>query len=477
MRPLPHCNSKPNILFNLMDNEAPQILLLCENEKSAQLERRILRDAGFTQLRVLTSGIEAARLLAGLTEDPRPALTICHHKLGDMDGEQFCAIIRQHPLLLGYPALLIMPNDSEAEQLKTLGCGASALLGRPYSPETLKEKITALLKAKPAQNMLKNAAMQVDTSAFDTALATYGVLLRPSRDPEDYFRAGMRCLEEHRWNLAISAFEHALRHAQVKAEAELGMAAAYKGKGDMEHCKQWLSRAAQTFVTARCWHHARAAYAKLLRHDPRAKNPFITEAHKLIHQRKYNEAAAVLAQGAEVTPRENAGDRYARLCFAAEDPQAMLEALETGLAKNAKASFDFLGGEIRQSLDALVREREARDRELAAERKWQLSRAMAEQQQKAQPQKSGRIELAEEKKAVMFGEDEPLEDEPPDYDLPEDEPLDYPDAEKNAAAPVLAPLSQNEATTSMFEGKPKLNELLSVMKLTWKLAKRSKNKP
>lgn len=418
-------------------------------------------------MRLVTSGIEGARILAGMTGEEQPAIAICSHKLGDMDGEQFCAIIRQHPLLLGYPILLIMPNDSEAEQLKTLGCGASALLGRPYSVDSLKNRLTAILNGLPPQNMLKNAANQIDTSAFDTALATYGVLLRPRRDPEDYFRVGMRCLEEHRWNLAINAFEHALRHAQVKAEAELGMAAAYKGKGDMERCKAWLSRASQTFVTARCWHHARAAYAKLLRHDPKAKNPFITEAHRLIRQKLYNDAAAVLAQGAAVTPREDAGGRYARLCFAAEDPQAMLAALEAGFAKNNSADFNFLGGEIRQSLDMLARERLERQREQAAERKWQLSRSMANQPKETQP-KPAPVELAEEKKAVMFGEE-----------VPEDrEFATEPDATNDAETQntILEPLSQGDATTDLFEDKPRLNELLSVMKLTWKLARRSKKK-
>lgn len=439
--------------------QSPQILLLCANEASAQIDRRALRDAGYTQVQLMTSGIEAARSLAEIKG--QPDIVICSHKLEDMDGEQFCAIIRQHPLLIGFPILLILPNADEAEQLKTLGCGASSLLGRPYSITELNKKLDSLRSLIPQQRMLHNAANDIDTSAFDMALATYGVLLKPDRDPEDYFRVGMRCLEERSWNLAINAFEHALRYAQLKAEAELGMAAAFKGKEDMRQCKEWLSRAAHTFVSARRWHHARAAYGKLLRHDPNAKNPFISEAHKLIRQGAYNEAAGVLAQGSEVTPLKDASDRYAQLCFAADDPAAMLNALEEGFSSDPH--LNFLGDEIRQNLEVLAKEREERKRELAIERKWQLSRNLADKENSSKEnpaavKKHKPVETREEEAAVLFGE--------------ETEPAG--DALKEQDLSIIEPLSQKDATSELFNKSPKLNELLSVVKLTWKLAKSKK---
>lgn len=479
----------------LQDKSKPQssVLLLCENEKSAQIDRRAIKEAGYNQIKLLTSGIEAANLLAGKSGDMDllPNIIVCAQRLEDMDGEQFCAIIRQHPLLLGFPILLILANDNEAEQLRTLGCGASALLGRPYTISALKEKLDKLNKNFPIAETLKKAANRVDTKAFDEALQTYGVLLKHDRDPEDYFKVGMSCLEQRRWNLAINAFEHALRHAQVKAEAELGIAAAYKGKGDMEKCKAWLGKAVVTFVAARRWHHARAAYAKLLKHDPEAKNPFISEAHRLIRQRDYNGAASVLAEGAELTPVEQASNKYAKLCFIADDPDAMLKALENNFSqdnkfKDKKFNMDFLGIEIRQSLNELVKERNERQKLMSLERKWQLSQTMAERERsetakakankpenkivdnKSKKYKTMGIEVAEGKSALLFGEEEF-----PDDEIIDDEGINQRD---NEIESVLAPLEENEATSELFESKPKLNEFLSVMKLTWKLAKRSKGK-
>ncbi len=255
-----------------MTSRSPlSVLLLSESESLAALDRRTLRDAGVTRIRVLTSGSQAARILAGLSPDSQdfqPDIIVCSQKLADMDGEQFCAILRLHPRLLATPVLLILPNDSEVEQLRTLGCGASALLGRPYSVTALRDQLATLAASLARMTQLQQAARYTDTRAFDAALSTYGILLKPVRQPEDYFRVGMQCLQQHRWNNALNAFQRALRNAQIKGEAELGMAAAWKGKGDLSRFRFWLARAADTFVRAQRWHRARAAYARLLQDDP-----------------------------------------------------------------------------------------------------------------------------------------------------------------------------------------------------------------
>lgn len=480
----------------------PAVLLLCESEPLGALDKRAIREAGAVEVRVMTSGVAAARMLAGLAPTKSafsPEVIVCTQKLADMDGEQFCAILRLHPRLLAMPILLVLPNDSEAEQLRTLGSGASALLGRPYSVPVLQEKLAALAAERPRLDQLRRAAQHADTSAFDAALATYGILLRPERQPEDYFRVGMRCLEESRWNHAISAFQRALRSAQIKGEAELGMAAAWKGKGDMLRFRAWLARAAETFVRARRWHRARTAYVRLLQDDPDAKSPFIAEAHRLIREKAYEEAAEALAQSLDVTPR--AQDKFARICLTAQSPEAMLAALEAGLGKAmGDAAGDALSRDIRESLTAFAREREERQRQVAAERQWQLSRTLA-------AQRAASVESASESNAEDAGVPRLAA---ADADMPDPRaaaPREHAPAEDALASsaavaadeqhpgrrasppeggesetsspsaptqPTLLPLTEAEATTGLFARRPKINELLSVMKLTWKLMRRSR---
>lgn len=460
-----------------MSNSASpiQILLLCENEQAAQLDKRALRDAGYASVKVMNSGIDAARLIARVEPGgPSPDIVICYQKLADMDSEQFCAIIRSHPLLTAFPILLILPNANEAEQMEAMGCGASALLARPFSIENLQKQIAALASnIKPLQQ-LNNADKKIDTSAFDAALASYGVLLRSDRQPDDYFRIGLRFLESKHWNYAITAFERAMRDAQIKAEAELGMAAAFKGKGDLAYFRAWLARAAETFVQTKRWQRARAAYARLLQHDSEAKNPFISETHRLIRLQRYNDAASVLAQGISLIPKRQIVDKFARICFMAVDPQAMFKTLEHTLAQEKAFLPESLSAEISSKLEVLAQEKDERQRRQAAERKWELSRkigvakpAPVENMAKSAP------ELRTEKAVA------PLEN-----DLPEDDGFsladDYAELKFNdgedAADITLAPLKQVESPEGASDRKSGGSDFLSVVKFTWNLAKRGKKK-
>lgn len=463
-------------------DQQASILLLCEDEKTANLDRRALRSAGYGHVHVMTSGIEAATLLAGMNKPAAgyyPDIVICLNQLGDMDGEQFCNIVRQHPLLLGLPILLILPNDNEAEQLRTLGCGASALLGRPYSVDVLKNILAQLGQAIPGQRNLRKAAKEADTSSFDEALATYGVLLRSERKPEDYFKVGMRCLAESRWQLAIAAFERALRDAQIKAEAELGIAAAFKGKGDMARSRAWLARATESFLQAKRWNRARSAYARLLQNDPSAKNPFLAEAHKLIHQQNYDEAATVLVYSLGFISKKKAGERYARVCMAADEPDKMLAALKERLNTDGKGQYDFLGEEIRESLEIMKRQKQERQRQDAAERKWELAKNLG-LLRASNSAKTGTTAIQDmqsspgsdpprrhpEKAVPGFGEKEIIQTD--SLQTSEN------NFEGETDDTALPPLDTAHNHDDLFSGKSKLNALFSVVKLTWKLSRSSR---
>ena len=162
-------------------------------------------------------------------------------------------------------------------------------------------------------------------------------------------------------------------------------------------------------------------------------------------------------------PAESAGDRYAQLCYAAEEPEAMLAALESSFLKNRPDAGDALSREIRQNLDALNQEKIRRQREKEAERKWQLAQEQKrreKQEKRLFPAGDKPVEVAVEPAASLFEESWEASEE----HLPED--LEEQEEES------LKPLKKEDATTELFEKKPGLNDVLSVMKLTWKLARK-----
>ncbi len=439
-----------------MPGQPLSVLLLCENEKAGNLDRRALREAGIANVHIMNSGIDAARLLGDpASAGPRyPDFVISQRQLADMDCEQFCAIIRQHPGLVNLPVLLILPNEGEADQMRALGCSASSFLGRPYSVNTLKKHLIKLVRQVPAQRRQRNLIAGMNAEQFEEALATYGVLLRTEKKPEDYWEIGMKSLAEKRWNIAITAFEHAMRDPEKKGDAELGLAAAFKGRGDMQRFRTWLGEASETFVSARRWNRARSAYARLVKSDSTARNPFLSHAHKLIRQQEYGEAAEALVQSLNLMPKMKAGERYARVCMAAQEPEKMFAALEQSLQN--EGDHEFMADDIRQSMKVMERQRKERERQMALERKWQLTQSLARQKQADLPQ---RREAAQEQESgpVISAWDEAGPVSGPDSDLP-----------------LLAPLGEDETTSELFSRKPRLNEFLSVIKLTWKLAGRNR---
>lgn len=470
---------------------SPCVMLLCASDDYAAIEKRALRDAGVKDVRLFTSGAQAARILAGLEKSPddfRPDIIICAQKLADMDGEQFCAIIRLHPLLLALPILLILPSGNEAEQLRTLGCGASGLLGRPYTVDELLDQLSALSSARMRLEKLEQAARHADTRAFDEAVATYGSLLKPARQPEDFFRVGMRCLQESKWNNALNAFQRALRSAQIKGEAELGMACAWRGKGDQRRFRAWLARAADTFVQARRWHTARVSFARLLQDDPGARNPYLKHAKQLIGSGQMDEAAEMLAQGFEVSPRLQFRNKLVQTCLAHDEPKAMLDALESSLEKIMGSKGNGLADAVRANLDILVYEQREQRRLASLDRQWHMSRKLSEMRRDADA--PGQIQAPEQDVTVPSS---PVPSEvpaPPPLTLAKSDaqttfrdrgaahmtPADITDSADREDEEVRAGerLSEIEATSGLFAGSPRLNELLSVIKLTWKLMRRLK---
>ena len=165
-----------------------------------------------------------------------------------------------------------------------------------------------------------------------------------------------------------------MRGALIQGKAELGMAAAWKGKGDLVRYKYYLSQAAATFVRARQWNRARAVYGRMLQEDPNARSPFLSEALQQMRQGNYDHAAGILSQGYEVTPRQQITERMAQICLAADTSAEMLANMEACLEQALGADAQALSAEIRTTLESLTQEAEAKKLEDAAERQWRAGR-------------------------------------------------------------------------------------------------------
>lgn len=317
-------------------------LLLVSTEANASVDRRALRDAGITTVRVLSSGLVAARVLAGLVPndpEPMPQVVLCHSILADMSGADFVALIRSHPQLLDIPVVALASNDDDAHKISALAGGYSALLVRPYAPSKLRTTLLEASRKASDVEYLTQASCALASGDFDTALAQYTLLTHNQTSPDLAFQEGMRQLQNRQWDHAIRSFQKAMRHISLKGESELGLATAWKGKGDMRRYKHYLSEASQTFTRALQWHKARTVYARLLSCDPKAQSPFLSMAERLIREERFDEAAEALAAGHDLQPdfdpenpaQGTTAQSVARACLCADVPSYALSKIEQSL--------------------------------------------------------------------------------------------------------------------------------------------------
>lgn len=459
-------------------------LLLVNTEANASVDKRALRHAGVDNVRVLTSGLMAVRLLAGLLPPdnpentaPLPEVVLCHSTLADMRGADFVALVRSHPQLLDLPIITMASNDDEAHKISSLAAGYSALLVRPYAPAQLR---TTLLQAARNANdaeYLRNAAQNIRQGDFDRALAQYTLLGhglgQGQEDPEQAFQDGMLFLRERQWDHAIRAFQKAMRRITLKGESELGLATAWKGKGDPERYRHYLAEASHTFARALQWHKARSVYARLLAADPKATSPFVSMAERLIRESRFEEATTALAAGYDLNPQTPVARALARACLYTDAPDYAAQRVEDSLRQTEMESLaPQLGQQIRESImdeEQKIQERQRSredgatpygsdptDPELALPRIPDGERPRAKAGSKTRERSHTRGGSSQSHKGIPLNETGP----------------EAPSTANTAGLgkhAVLAPLNPEDAESTLFSSMPGLNEALSVAKFTWKL--------
>ena len=418
-------------------------LLLVQSEDFAVIDRRALREAGVGKVRVLTSGVYAARFLGGKEKNDRgemPDIVLVHHQLADMAGADFVELARSHPRLAGLPIIYVSSFETPEEKIKALAQGYSGLLVRPYSGESMCLALEYAAAVKLDRDRLSLGRALLNTELFDQALERFEAMLGAyDEDPEKAFHSGLEQLQQRKWDAAISAFQRALRQQAFKGEAEFGIALACRGKGDQQGYKLYLGRAGNSFAQATKWHRARTVYACLLQEAPSSESPFLLEAERLIRAGQFAEAATALAEGYELTPKSSIRERLARtLIYNSDTPEQDVDTLRRSLHDRAPGVADKLSEEVREEMD--------------------------EQKRRMR----GRRQSAQSASKSLFAQGVPVVEE----EAAEEAALPH-QADLDSSRPI-EPLLEQSVTSDLFSDKPGMNEAITVAKLTWKLFRSGK---
>jgi two-component system chemotaxis response regulator CheY len=103
--------------------------------------RRVLNQLGLSEIYEAVSGEEA---LTALDEHPDTALVISDWNMQPIDGLELLEAIRKDARFKTLPFILVSAETSPRLREQAMNAGASAVLAKPFDPETLRKTIVTI---------------------------------------------------------------------------------------------------------------------------------------------------------------------------------------------------------------------------------------------------------------------------------------------------------------------------------------------
>jgi DNA-binding response OmpR family regulator len=118
-----------------------RILVVDDNELNLDLISKILELDGY-EVATADSGDIALEKVG----DFKPDLALLDVMMPDMNGFELCRRLRQMPVTMNMPVIMLTAASAEEDRIMAKKVGANDLLGKPFSLDVLNERIRTLLK-------------------------------------------------------------------------------------------------------------------------------------------------------------------------------------------------------------------------------------------------------------------------------------------------------------------------------------------
>jgi CheY-like chemotaxis protein len=117
------------------------ILVVDDNDMNLMLIAKILELEGY-QVASARNGKEAIQSVL----DKMPDLAILDVMMPDMDGYELCQKLRQPPLNVAVPIVLLTAMSSDMEREQAMKAGANDIWSKPFDMDLFRRKVGDLLK-------------------------------------------------------------------------------------------------------------------------------------------------------------------------------------------------------------------------------------------------------------------------------------------------------------------------------------------
>lgn len=314
------------------------VLVLAAREGEAATDRTELRRNGVRHVHIMQSGIEAARLLdlqsrnkEANTGRPPVELVICDEQLADISGLEFLQIVRSHPQLASLPVVLVGHSATREGVLEAIQAGCSGYVVRPYTPEAFIKRVRQAQNVRicvELPEILQSGKEALSRKCFTQAIDSFTEVIEEAKpSAEELYTTGNECLLHKDWNGAIASFSKAVRLNTLYAEAYMGLATAWRAKGDSRKYQLYLKQAGEAFTRLEQFGEARKAFLQLRSVRPDASNPLFGVGASMIKLGKFEAAAKAFVEASKLSPENELHVYIARACHFTKNPEKAVVSL------------------------------------------------------------------------------------------------------------------------------------------------------
>lgn len=195
---------------------APLILIVDDVETNRFVLRDIIAEMGYRP--VLTeNGLQALKLV----ERHKPQLIVLDVAMPEMDGYEFCQIMKQNANTRDIPIIFISAFDDPADIVKGFNLGGEDYITKPFIPEVVKARIGIHLKLSETSKNLADMNRKLQTSIGEQLRQmeqekknVLYTLLRVTQENAGYDRAYMERLS-HNARILAEAMQLSPKYSDV----------------------------------------------------------------------------------------------------------------------------------------------------------------------------------------------------------------------------------------------------------------------
>ncbi len=118
-----------------------RVLLVDDDPEMLLIAGTVLTRSGSFQVRPAACAQEAL----DLAHREPPEVIITDYQLPDMDGDQLLEKLRAEPALAAIPVIFLTGKSDPADVARLMRLGARAVIGKPFDPQELPDRIKQIL--------------------------------------------------------------------------------------------------------------------------------------------------------------------------------------------------------------------------------------------------------------------------------------------------------------------------------------------